>query len=110
MKKRILTGRFPLGIIKSSCGFSSSGRAPPCQGGGSEFEPRNPLQGSSFIEEPFSVRKRQREDAMKNDQSVACEEKTGLHLCRFDQYSKKISKIRMQKHSYFCSIHGQVPI
>ena len=25
-------------------GFSSSGRAPPCQGGGSEFEPRNPLQ------------------------------------------------------------------
>ena len=24
-------------------GFSSSGRAPPCQGGGSEFEPRNPL-------------------------------------------------------------------
>ena len=26
------------------CGFSSSGRAPPYQGGGSEFEPRNPLQ------------------------------------------------------------------
>ena len=26
-----------------SCGFSSSGRAPPCQGGGSEFDPRNPL-------------------------------------------------------------------
>ena len=25
-------------------GFSSSGRAPPCQGGGSEFEPRKPLQ------------------------------------------------------------------
>ena len=25
------------------CGHSSSGRAPPCQGGGSEFEPRNPL-------------------------------------------------------------------
>ena len=25
------------------CGFSSSGRAPPCQGGGSEFEPRKPL-------------------------------------------------------------------
>ncbi len=25
------------------CGFSSSGRAPPCQGGGSGFEPRNPL-------------------------------------------------------------------
>ena len=26
------------------CGRSSSGRAPPCQGGGSEFEPRHPLQ------------------------------------------------------------------
>ena len=26
------------------CGSSSSGRAPPCQGGGSEFEPRHPLQ------------------------------------------------------------------
>ena len=25
-------------------GLSSSGRAPPCQGGGSEFEPRSPLQ------------------------------------------------------------------
>ena len=25
-------------------GCSSSGRAPPCQGGGSEFEPRHPLQ------------------------------------------------------------------
>ena len=28
----------------SVCGRSSSGRAPPCQGGGSEFEPRRPLQ------------------------------------------------------------------
>ena len=27
------------------CGCSSSGRAPPFQGGGSEFEPRHPLQG-----------------------------------------------------------------
>ena len=25
------------------CGCSSSGRAPPCQGGGSGFEPRHPL-------------------------------------------------------------------
>ena len=29
---------------ESTCGCSSSGRAPPCQGGGSEFEPRHPLQ------------------------------------------------------------------
>ena len=32
----------PGGTIK--CGCSSSGRAPPCQGGGREFEPRQPLQ------------------------------------------------------------------
>ena len=32
---------FPKNLI---CGCSSSGRAPPCQGGGSEFEPRQPLQ------------------------------------------------------------------
>ncbi len=31
------------------CGFSSSGRAPPCQGGGSEFEPRNPLQTKKTV-------------------------------------------------------------
>ena len=30
------------------CGHSSSGRAPPCQGGGSEFEPRCPLQLNNF--------------------------------------------------------------
>ena len=30
--------------INQICGCSSSGRAPPCQGGGSEFEPRQPLQ------------------------------------------------------------------
>ena len=29
------------------CGRSSSGRATPCQGGGSEFEPRRPLQTNS---------------------------------------------------------------
>ena len=29
-----------------SCECSSSGRAPPCQGGGSEFEPRHSLQKS----------------------------------------------------------------
>ncbi len=37
-------------------GCSSSGRAPPCQGGGSEFEPRHPLhsKGHSF-ECPFFI-------------------------------------------------------
>ena len=30
--------------VGTRCGRSSSGRAPPCQGGGSEFEPRRPLQ------------------------------------------------------------------
>ena len=37
-----VAGSIPAGGTKK-CGFSSSGRAPPCQGGGSEFEPRNPL-------------------------------------------------------------------
>ena len=31
------------------CGRSSSGRAPPCQGGGSEFEPRRPLQHEAIV-------------------------------------------------------------
>ena len=34
-------GSIPIG--GTICGLSSSGRAPPCQGGGSEFEPRSPL-------------------------------------------------------------------
>ena len=32
------------------CGRSSSGRAPPCQGGGSEFEPRRPLQHEAIVD------------------------------------------------------------
>ena len=36
-------GSIPSGGTKK-CGCSSSGRAPPCQGGGSGFEPRHPLQ------------------------------------------------------------------
>ena len=46
-----VVGSIPIGSTSKNngsavyiCGFSSSGRAPPCQGGGSEFEPRNPLQ------------------------------------------------------------------
>ena len=42
-----VTGSIPVGA--TICGFSSSGRAPPCQGGGSEFEPRNPLQSVGEI-------------------------------------------------------------
>ena len=37
-----VVGSIPTG--GTICGCSSSGRAPPCQGGGSEFEPRHPLQ------------------------------------------------------------------
>ena len=36
--------RIALARKNQICGCSSSGRAPPCQGGGSEFEPRQPLQ------------------------------------------------------------------
>src|SRR4029453_9647793 len=32
-----------------NCGCSSVGRAPPCQGGRREFEPRHPLQSSLCI-------------------------------------------------------------
>ncbi len=35
--------------LSCSCGCSSSGRAPPCQGGGSEFEPRHPLHKPRFV-------------------------------------------------------------
>ena len=42
-----VTGSIPVGA--TICGFSSSGRAPPCQGGGSEFEPRNPLQTNPLL-------------------------------------------------------------
>ena len=42
-----VTGSIPVGA--TICGFSSSGRAPPCQGGGSEFEPRNPLQTKPLL-------------------------------------------------------------
>ena len=40
-------------------GFSSFGRAPPCQGGGGGFEPRNPLQrtGTKFVSYPFFEKK-----------------------------------------------------
>ena len=36
--------RYVVIYTRCRCGLSSSGRAPPCQGGGSEFEPRRPLQ------------------------------------------------------------------
>ena len=40
------------------CGCSSSGRAPPCQGGGSEFEPRHPLHKTTTGEsQSFLFRK-----------------------------------------------------
>ena len=44
-------GSIPSGGTKK-CGCSSSGRAPPCQGGGSEFEPRFPL---SLVEDARMV-------------------------------------------------------
>ena len=40
----IPTGGTMVPLWEPRCGCSSSGRAPPCQGGGSEFEPRHPLQ------------------------------------------------------------------
>ena len=39
------------------CGCSSSGRAPPCQGGGSEFEPRHPLHKALAVASAFFMTK-----------------------------------------------------
>ena len=44
----IPTGGTTCKSLAGICGHSSSGRAPPCQGGGSEFEPRCPLQKNSY--------------------------------------------------------------
>ena len=44
-------GLFP---FRAACECSSSGRAPPCQGGGSEFEPRHSLQTSIRSKESFA--------------------------------------------------------
>ncbi len=67
---------------KPKCGCSSSGRAPPCQGGGSEFEPRHPLHEKArtqsvraFFREirpvDFAVRMPQMPDGIKgHDSSV----------------------------------------
>ena len=56
-----VVGSIPTG--GTICGCSSSGRAPPCQGGGSEFEPRHPLQtvlkGERFFFCIFSENKKQ---------------------------------------------------
>ena len=46
-----VVGSIPTGGIRrmpraSVCGFSSFGRARPCQGRGGGFEPRNPLEAS----------------------------------------------------------------
>ena len=40
----IPTGGTLIPLREKACGFSSSGRARPCQGRGGGFEPRNPLQ------------------------------------------------------------------
>ncbi len=50
--KNILTNAFHYDKITplTISGFSSFGRAPPCQGGGSGFDPRNPLQTKSAFQ------------------------------------------------------------
>ena len=42
-------------ILRFICGCSSSGRAPPCQGGGSGFEPRHPLHEKTLLSDDKSV-------------------------------------------------------
>ena len=48
-----VVGSIPTG--GTICGFSSFGRAPPCQGGGGGFEPRNPLHTRARIIVPVFI-------------------------------------------------------
>ena len=60
----------------NTCGFSSFGRAPPCQGGGGGFEPRNPLQNKNRTQVVrFFVLEgtRARRGAVVNDSPVDCQ-------------------------------------
>ena len=43
-----VVGSIPTGGT-TLCGFSSFGRASPCQGEGGGFEPRNPLQRNGYV-------------------------------------------------------------
>ncbi len=54
-------------------GCSSSGRAPPCQGGGSEFEPRHPLHKirPHFCEVLFFILGKLRLEPSKSNMPVA---------------------------------------
>ena len=52
-----VVGSIPTG--GTICGFSSFGRAPPCQGGGGGFEPRNPLHTRARIIVPVFFKQRQ---------------------------------------------------
>ena len=45
----LTSGGFLATIALVRCECSSSGRAPPCQGGGSEFEPRHSLQNKKRL-------------------------------------------------------------
>ena len=58
------------------CGRSSSGRAPPCQGGGSEFEPRRPLHLATAPQKQSLLR------------GCFVFSKTGLESCRSACYNK----------------------
>ncbi len=75
----------PIRVAKlklNTCGFSSFGRAPPCQGGGGGFEPRNPLQkknrtrsGTVFLLDgngAFVAPKRRLAPSNKSQQSDLC--------------------------------------
>ena len=66
----------PIRVANLICGFSSFGRAPPCQGGGGGFEPRNPLQNKIpilevgiFVLEWTGARR----GAVVNDSPVDCQ-------------------------------------
>ena len=91
-------GSIPIG--GTICGRSSSGRAPPCQGGGSEFEPRRPLQTNS--KEPVYAGFLLIMVTWPSGKARVC--KT---LIRQFKSARHLHKTVMKKcHSLFCCIAG----
>ena len=68
-------GRAP--PFQATCECSSSGRAPPCQGGGSEFEPRHSLH---FLEQLCSIRCHSQVVRQSSAKAPLPQFKSGWHL------------------------------
>ena len=72
--------------MRQTCGRSSSDRAPPCPGGGSEFEPRRPLQYGAASPAPCIM------VAWPSGKAKVC--KTFIHQFKSGRHLQKIGKHR----------------